>query len=199
MVDGSSKAGRGLGVTGEVVRENIRRLREDVRMPLTELSAKLDELGRPIPVLGIRRIESGERRVDVDDLVALAVALEVSPAALLIPDSSVPDERLAATAVGQLPARELLAWIIGRAPLPQQRSTANMHRTLPDWFIEEELANQRANIDWQVSLQGEKLATEALNSRLAKQLEVMALALDAVKETVAEVDARKRAEAIDDA
>lgn len=34
---------------------------------------------------GISKIENGERKVDVDDLVALAVALDVSPVALLLP------------------------------------------------------------------------------------------------------------------
>jgi hypothetical protein len=33
----------------------------------------------------LRRIEAGDRRVDVDDLVALALALDVSPLALLLP------------------------------------------------------------------------------------------------------------------
>lgn len=63
----------------------VERLREAQRMPYTELSERLAALGRPIPVLGLRRIERGERRVDVDDLVALARALNVPPAVLLFP------------------------------------------------------------------------------------------------------------------
>lgn len=35
--------------------------------------------------LSLRRIESGERRVDVDDVLALALALDVTPNALLLP------------------------------------------------------------------------------------------------------------------
>ena len=45
----------------------------------------MTDLGRPIATLGINRIEAGDRRIDVDDLVALAVALDVSPIAILLP------------------------------------------------------------------------------------------------------------------
>jgi hypothetical protein len=54
-------------------------------MTFVELSERLSAAGRPIPVLGLRRIERGERRVDVDDLVALAVVFGVSPERLLRP------------------------------------------------------------------------------------------------------------------
>lgn len=57
-------------------------------MSAPELSKKVTDCGRPINTLGIRRIESGERRVDADDLVALAIAFEVSPATLLMPDAN---------------------------------------------------------------------------------------------------------------
>lgn len=45
-------------------------------------------MGREIPPLGLRRVESGDRKVDVDDLVALALALDVSPLALLLPSEA---------------------------------------------------------------------------------------------------------------
>ncbi|WP_422748608.1 XRE family transcriptional regulator [Mycobacterium sp. WMMD1722] len=72
------------------MRQNIRRLRG--RMPVTELSEKLTALGRPIPPLGLRRIEDGSRRVDVDDLTSLALALDVSPVTLLMPYTETDDE-----------------------------------------------------------------------------------------------------------
>lgn len=77
--------GRPIGPTGETVRENIRRIRDKKGMSQNELSKKLGSLGRPIPPLGIHRIENGDRRVDVDDLVSLAAALGISPAGLLMP------------------------------------------------------------------------------------------------------------------
>lgn len=73
------------GGTGRVVRTNIRTLREQRRMTYVELSARLDEVGQPIPVLGLRRLEIGERRVDVDELVAFAEVFSVAPSQLLEP------------------------------------------------------------------------------------------------------------------
>jgi transcriptional regulator with XRE-family HTH domain len=74
-----------LGPVGEALRQNVKRLREMKKLTYVELSAKLAEVGRPIPVLGLRRIERGERRVDVDDLAALAVVLSAPPVDLLVP------------------------------------------------------------------------------------------------------------------
>ena len=72
-----------LGPAGRLVAENIRRYRG--KLTFAELSARLEEIGRPIPVLGLRRIEKGDRRVDVDDLLAIARALDVPPALLVYP------------------------------------------------------------------------------------------------------------------
>ncbi len=51
---------------------------------MRELSARLTKLGRPILPSGITKLEQGKRRVDVDDLVALAAALRVTPTRLLL-------------------------------------------------------------------------------------------------------------------
>ncbi|WP_201408327.1 helix-turn-helix domain-containing protein [Mycobacterium paraintracellulare] len=77
-----------LGPTGETVRENVIALRERKNLSYAQLSRKLKAAGRAIPELGLRRIEDGERRVDVDDLMALAEALEVWPIALLMPTTT---------------------------------------------------------------------------------------------------------------
>lgn len=73
------------GEVGERVRRNVQLLRKARRMTYVELSAVLHGLGRPIPVLGLRRIEAGTRRVDVDDLAVLAEVFGAPPAALLEP------------------------------------------------------------------------------------------------------------------
>jgi len=74
-----------LGPAGGALRENIRRIREAQRLTYVELSDRLSKAGRPIPVLGLRRIERGERRVDVDDLLAIAHVLSAHPVDLLVP------------------------------------------------------------------------------------------------------------------
>ncbi|MFE2753998.1 TIR domain-containing protein [Actinosynnema sp. NPDC059335] len=77
-----------LGPTGERVSARIAAIRRSRRLTLGELAAKLDELGRPIQLSALSKIEKGQRRVDADDLVALALALDVSTNALLLPDQS---------------------------------------------------------------------------------------------------------------
>ncbi|WP_344918591.1 helix-turn-helix transcriptional regulator [Streptosporangium oxazolinicum] len=57
--------------------------REAQRLTYAELSGRLAALGRPIPVPGLRRIEHAERRVDVDDLTAIAHVLGLTPADFL--------------------------------------------------------------------------------------------------------------------
>lgn len=105
-------AGRPLGVSGETVRANIKRVRGDKGMSQNDLSAKLREVGRPIPTLGIHRIENGDRRVDVDDLVAIAVALGVSPTTFLVPDSLDGSDPVTATGLSKTyPATALWDWM----------------------------------------------------------------------------------------
>jgi transcriptional regulator with XRE-family HTH domain len=110
-----------LGPTGERVRQNVRRLRLQQGLNYAKLSAKLAELGRPIPVLGLSRLEHGDRRADADDLAALAVALDVTPNTLLLPEVEIPfqrDLRYEVTSAGtQARASEIWAWALGERPL----------------------------------------------------------------------------------
>lgn len=73
-----------IDVTGKQVAANVRRLRGG--MTYKELSQKMADVGREITVLGLRRIEAGERKVDVDDLMAFAIVFGVSPLTLLLPE-----------------------------------------------------------------------------------------------------------------
>ena len=83
-----------LGPIGEHVTHTVRKFRKARGLSYAELSRRLADMGREIPSLGLRRIESGERRVDADDLVALALALDVTPLALLLPSPDDGDDRL---------------------------------------------------------------------------------------------------------
>jgi transcriptional regulator with XRE-family HTH domain/tetratricopeptide (TPR) repeat protein len=67
------------------VRERLEELRRDRRLTLKALSGRLSDLGRPMSVSTLSKIANGDRRVDVDDLVALALALDVSPNSILLP------------------------------------------------------------------------------------------------------------------
>jgi transcriptional regulator with XRE-family HTH domain len=102
------------GPVGAHVVANLVQLRGERKLTYRELSDRLAQLGRPIPTLGLSRIEKGERRVDADDLVALAIALGVTPNALLLPR-----DVDAITEVALTPTKSVLAgaawnWADGR-------------------------------------------------------------------------------------
>ena len=131
-----------LGPIGVNVTHSVRQFREARRLGYAELSRKLAEMGRDIPPLGLRRIESGERRVDVDDLVALALALDVSLLALLLPiDTSrlVPFGR-------QWDAETMWMWATGSNPLPGNENFLRFLRDsnpLTDWSkVEGDIAKE---------------------------------------------------------
>ena len=105
------------GPTAETVAANVRRLREARGLSLPGLSDRLAKIGRPILPSGLSKIELGERRVDVDDLMALAVALRVNPSAMLLPHTTGSDESYEITGAGGLPAHQVWDWADGKAPL----------------------------------------------------------------------------------
>lgn len=111
-----------LGPTGRTVAANVKRLRESRGITLRALSAALKERGRPLSADALNKIENGDgnqergiRRVDVDDLMALAVVLEVSPVALLLPHDARGDAVV--TAAGQVNGREAWKWARSIEPL----------------------------------------------------------------------------------
>ena len=69
------------------VASNVRRLRQHEGLTLEQLSAMLGDLGRPLGVTTLSKIELGQRGIDVDDLVALGLALNV-PLDQLLADTS---------------------------------------------------------------------------------------------------------------
>lgn len=119
---------------GEVLAANLKRLREEQRLTYVELSNRLAETRRPIPVLGLRRIERGERRVDVDDLLALALVLSAHPVDLLVPGNAADDAPYAVTPTVTTTAGTVRGWIGGTAFLVDPESPlefATAIRTMP--------------------------------------------------------------------
>lgn len=101
-----------LGPIGERVQWNVERLRTARGLTKADLSARTKEAGRQIPPLGISRIEAGTRRVDADDLVVLAVALNVEPNSLLLPPVA-DDEPVDLAPDRRVTARTAWAWALG--------------------------------------------------------------------------------------
>ncbi len=111
-----------LGPTGEHVTHAVRKFRVARGLGYAELSRRLAELGREIPSLGLRRIEAGERRVDADDLVALALALDVTPLALLLPSAEDGDDRLVSKG-DPMQWQHIWLWATGQLVLSGDRVT----------------------------------------------------------------------------
>jgi transcriptional regulator with XRE-family HTH domain len=76
-----------LGPVGNAVRNNVRLLRLQRGWSINDLADRLDERGWPAHYRVFRRIEAGNRRVDVDELHLLAVVFGVDAADMLRPMS----------------------------------------------------------------------------------------------------------------
>ena len=116
--------------TAETVSANVKRLRTQQNLGLRGLSKKLGEVGRPLGHSAIDQIEKGTRRVDVDDLMALAVALDVSPITLLLPDN--PEAEV--TVPGEddpVSAPRLWLWLRADASLPGYKHCRGDSSSIP--------------------------------------------------------------------
>ena len=105
------------GPIGAYLIRNLEQIRTARRLSYQDLSVRLKQVGRPIPALGLSRIEKGTRRVDADDLVGLALALGVNPAALLLPRDSGPLDEIELTSAVRATARSAWEWSNGNFPL----------------------------------------------------------------------------------
>ncbi len=112
------------GAASARVAENVRAWRVKRGMSTYDVARELGKIGWPIAPTGVLRIEQCERRVDVDDLLALAVVLGVNvnmllwPSPVLVP--SMPAEcepfSLVTDQVVSTPA-DVRDWIDGAKPL----------------------------------------------------------------------------------
>lgn len=152
-----------LGSTAEVFATNITRFRGLRGMTLADLSERMAEIGRSMTGNTISTIENKQRRADVDDVMALAAALDVSPAALLMPhvdpaDSTDPSdlsllyERDVRTSASTEPveAGQLWLWLTGESPL-----TAPQYKDQVDEFaVENWRREQVPRFAWKASSDG---------------------------------------------
>ena len=120
------------GEVHDVVRANIERIRRSRGWTLQNLSDRMTgavQLDAP----ALSRVETGARRVDTDDLLAIAAALDVSPLALLLPSQVSPYE-LVNVGGTALESRLLWEWGIGQHPITDLDTRGFQARSLPWWF-----------------------------------------------------------------
>lgn len=106
------------GPVGRQVAASVDQLREARGWSWRKMSAEVEQLGRPILPLGFTRMMRGDRRTDVDELVALAVALRVDPNALLFNRRAERDDMIELTPGYSQRADLVWNWAAGREPLP---------------------------------------------------------------------------------
>jgi transcriptional regulator with XRE-family HTH domain len=147
------------GPIGAYLIRNLAALRGTLKLSYQDLSVRMREAGRPIPALGLSRIEKGTRRVDADDLVGLSLALGVNPAALLLPRDVEPDDEIELAEGRRVTARDAWAWADGQTPLPRpdtlQELAAFEAHGRPWWLNrgvvrESELAERRRHLEEQL-------------------------------------------------
>lgn len=134
-----------VGYFGKVVGANVEKLKEDLGISWAELSRRLEENGRNIPELGLRNIAKGVRKVDIDDLISLAYALQSTPAFLITPPET-PSTQSVPIAGHDVDLRDFWSWITNnygafkKFPEDQPISGAqeifdHLARTRPIWEL----------------------------------------------------------------
>jgi transcriptional regulator with XRE-family HTH domain len=111
------------GPTGARVAARVRELRQLRGYSLSALSQQMTKIGHPLSLDALHKIETvgaddrPRRRVDADALVALALALRVSPLALILPSAD--DGPVYVTDQVKLAFVDAWQWGTGEAPRPE--------------------------------------------------------------------------------
>lgn len=85
-----------MGAVGHIVADRLVSRRGDLGMTQTDLGVAVTEAGRRMGRQAIAEIETGRRRVDVDDVAVLAAVLQTTTA-YLMGELDDPDQRYTST------------------------------------------------------------------------------------------------------
>jgi transcriptional regulator with XRE-family HTH domain len=130
----------------EVFAEQMRIQRDRRGWTQRQLAARLSKLGLVVHQTKIGKWESGERRITLDEALAISVALDVSPAHMIA--GSYSDEALRgptialSAATAPVSARQMRMWVRGQQSLWGQDEKRYYTEVAPD----EWLAMQRAGV-----------------------------------------------------
>lgn len=118
-----------------LVAANIAALRRQQGLGVRGLSERLKQLGHRILPSGITKIEKDGRAVSADDLVALALALQVTPNRLLLPVKQLEDQ-IALTPEVHTTAAQAWEWVLARKSLEVvlPRFAGETHAAEHDFF-----------------------------------------------------------------
>ena len=105
-----------IGPIGRRLAGNILALRKARGLNQPQLARRMQDQGRAVHATVVSKVEQLDRRVDVDDLVALAIALGVSPNRLLLPPAA-DDSAVELASELTVAASEAWPWARGVKPL----------------------------------------------------------------------------------
>jgi transcriptional regulator with XRE-family HTH domain len=105
---------------GDYVVSAIEELRAARGLSLRQLADRLGALGHPVQTSAVHAIVQGRRKVSPDELVALALALDVNTNALQLPRHVGRDDIVELTPKASQRANVTWDWADGRFPLPPE-------------------------------------------------------------------------------
>jgi transcriptional regulator with XRE-family HTH domain len=123
-----------------VVGRQVKALRERLGISQGQLALRLEKFGYPMRQVTIARLETGERRVTIDDVLAIAAALGVSPMYLLSAEFT--NETMPVTPKITAGPSQMRFWLRGELPLPDT-DELSFFELVPD---AERLARHRRGI-----------------------------------------------------
>lgn len=106
-----------IGPVGRRVAVNLKRIREANGLSQDEVAAAVRRLGNPMNRSAISKAEDAKRHVDVDDLVAFALALGAAPNRLLLTGTADAGKAIEVTPGYSPPERDAWMWALGELPL----------------------------------------------------------------------------------
>jgi transcriptional regulator with XRE-family HTH domain len=120
---------------------NIKRVRQAIRqMTVRDLSARLEPLGLKLSHSGISEIENATRKVSVDELLKIAIALNTSVIDLILPGDW--ETLRVADCIDELNVEQLYGWLRGDRPWPNDASPDDFWRAARHHHREMLLWNQ---------------------------------------------------------
>ncbi len=129
-----------------VLRGNLRAFRRLRKLSQGELAAQVTALGYPLNQTIVSRLESGTRAATVEELFVVAMALNVSPIALLLPGDARHVVKIGSVSV---PAAQVYGWTLGYVPLEPTALGHELYRqALPRWLAERGETESRSMEAW---------------------------------------------------
>lgn len=110
--------------------ENIARIRRDRGFTVRQLSERLATFGLKVSPSTVTEIEKATRKVSVDELLIISIALNSSPIQILTPDEG--HAIVVAEGVDPIPGPWLEGWFQGETPWPPDADQDEYFRTSSD-------------------------------------------------------------------